>query len=77
MTIKLLTITAIMREYQVGRKKATKIFNSAKSLDRDEWELRPTQVPSNLVDQVYLGTKKATRQSGIPKSTPTLYQKRS
>lgn len=49
---KLLTITAIMREYQVGRKKATKIFNSAKSLDRDEWELRPTQVPSKLVKKV-------------------------
>lgn len=53
----LLTVTEIMKTFKVGRKKATKIYAAAKSLDEDKWQLRPTQVPVKLVRKVYLNEK--------------------
>lgn len=45
-------VTDIMRWRNRGRVKAQKIFDAAKSIDNDPYNLRPTEVPTELVFKV-------------------------
>lgn len=52
MNNQIVTVTQIMKDFKVGRKRAKKIFEVTKGIDNDPFNLRPTQVPIKLVKKV-------------------------